>query len=155
MVKHFPKDFPGACTISTGGQHLCALQQASGLVVCCWDEFLMFTVSNKASYVCSVAFYALFKTDQNRTCPFQQRLISGFYSKNKSQFLQPENLFSYPCYPLLSDFLRRFQGWGAGDFGQLGDNRATSSDCPVHVRGGGYSRVFLWFNQWLVEIRHH
>ena len=31
------QDFPGACTISTGGQHLCALQQASGLVVCCWD----------------------------------------------------------------------------------------------------------------------
>lgn len=55
------EDFPGACTISTGGQHLCALQQASGLVVC----------------------------------------------------------------------------WGAGDFGQLGDNRATSSDRPVHVRGLG------------------
>lgn len=32
------EDFPGACTISTGGEHLCALQQASGLVVCCWDE---------------------------------------------------------------------------------------------------------------------
>eukprot|EP00435_Cladocopium_sp_Y103_P050981 s54_g15.t1 len=55
------KDFPGACTISTGGQHLCALQQASGRVVC----------------------------------------------------------------------------WGAGDFGQLGDNRATSSDRPVPVRGLG------------------
>lgn len=41
------KDFPGACTISTGGQHLCALQQASGLVVCFWDELLLDAVSNK------------------------------------------------------------------------------------------------------------
>ena len=32
------------------------------------------------------------------------------------------------------------RGWGAGDFGQLGDNRAMSSDRPVHVRGEDLKR---------------
>lgn len=59
------EDFPGACTISTGGQHLCALIQASKEVVC----------------------------------------------------------------------------WGAGDFGQLGDNQARSSHTPVRVQGLGPSLV--------------
>ena len=61
---HFPvawllQEFPGACSISTGGQHLCALEQATGHVLC----------------------------------------------------------------------------WGNGDFGQLGDNLATSSMTPVRVQG--------------------
>ena len=71
---------------------------------------------------------------QKRTVPFKQQLISGHQITS----------CLYPCYTLLSEFLGRFQGWGAGDFGQLGDNRATSSDRPVHVRGGW----FLWFSQW-------
>ncbi|CAJ1385636.1 unnamed protein product [Effrenium voratum] len=53
------EEFPGACSISTGGQHLCALEQATGHVLC----------------------------------------------------------------------------WGNGDFGQLGDNLATSSMTPVRVQG--------------------
>lgn len=74
---------------------------------------------------------------QKRTVPFKQQLTSGLSENQITSCV-------YPCYTLLSDFLGRFQGWGAGEFGQLGDNRATSSDRPVHVRGDW----FLWFSQW-------
>lgn len=151
------EDFPGAFTISTGAQHLCGLEQASGRVYC-WgsgdygqlgdnlarSSEIPVRVQNLAPAVAVTAgglHSCAVEEDGGAKCWGKgEDGQLGFGGRSRRWEARPVARLgpavdiraggSHTCALEMSGIVRC---WGWGEFGQLGDGRALDSLYPVRV----------------------
>eukprot|EP00439_Symbiodinium_sp_Y106_P065441 s191_g10.t1 len=151
------RDFPGAFTISTGAQHLCGLEQASGRVFC-WgsgdygqlgdnlarSSEIPVRVQNLAPALAVTAgglHSCAVEEDGGAKCWGKgEDGQLGFGGRSRRWEARPVARLgpavdiraggSHTCALEMSGIVRC---WGWGEFGQLGDGRALDSLYPVRV----------------------